>query len=369
MMNLSETFRILIRIHHSIKLFKYLPKYAMSRQVTLKTISKYTGFSVTTVSRALTGYDDVSKETKEKIISMAKELGYYPNQTARQLQKQQTDTIGLILPTHGPRFNDPYFSELIAGIGNQLSSYGMNLLLSVQAPGPNEISAYRHMVEGKRVDGLVVVRTRNEDERIQYLLSTSFPFVAFGRSNVAKEFNYIDEDGEAGVYELTQYLIELGHKKIGFISAPLHLMFANFRLEGYRKALLDYGLDFSADYVYEGDLTRKGGELGAQKLLRYSEKPTAIIASNDLMALSAMTYAQDLGLIIGKDISIAGFDDITPSDIFSLTTLRQPIYHIGCLLTNMLYKLIRNEPLEENQILLKPQLIKRNSTGRNVNSI
>ncbi|MBE0685598.1 MAG: LacI family DNA-binding transcriptional regulator, partial [Anaerolineaceae bacterium] len=145
----------------------------MSRQVTLKTISKQTGFSVTTVSRALTGYDDVSKETREKILEVANELGYYPNVTARQLQKQRTDTIGLILPTYGPRFNDPYFSELIAGIGNQLSSFGMSLLLSVQAPGPNEISAYRHMVEGKRVDGLIVVRTRNEDERIKYLLTTT----------------------------------------------------------------------------------------------------------------------------------------------------------------------------------------------------
>lgn len=337
----------------------------MSRQVTLKTISKYTGFSVTTVSRALTGYDDVSRETKEKILSAAKELGYYPNLTARQLQKQKMDTIGLILPTSKPRFNDPYFSELIAGIGNQLSNYGMSLLLSVQAPGPEEIAAYRHMVEGKKVDGLIVVRTRNEDERIRYLLTTSLPFVAFGRSNVSDEFNYIDEDGEGGVYELTKYLIDSGHKRIGLISAPLHLMFANFRLEGYRKALIDHGLEFSASYVFEGDLTRKGGELGAKELLSLPERPSAIIASNDLMALSAMTYAQELGLIIGKDLSIAGFDDVTPADIFSLTTLRQPIYDIGCLLTSMLYKLIQKEPLDESRILLKPRLIIRNSTGMN----
>ncbi len=339
----------------------------MSRQITLKTISKYTGFSVTTVSRALTGYNDVSKETKEKIFQAANELGYYPNLTARQLQKQKTDTIGLILPTSKPRFNDPYFSELIAGIGNQLSTYGMSLLLSVQAPGPDELLAYRHMVEGKKVDGLIVVRTRIEDERIRYLLSTSLPFVVFGRSKVSNEFNFIDEDGEAGVYELTKYLIDSGHRKIGFISAPLHLMFANFRLDGYRKALIENGLEFSNSYVFEGDLTRKGGELGAKTLLSLAEKPSAIIASNDLMALSAMTYAQEMGMVIGKDLSIAGFDDVTPADIFSLTTLRQPIYDIGCILTNMLCKLIQNEPLEESQVLLKPRLIIRNSTGVNIN--
>lgn len=335
----------------------------MSPQVTLKTISKYTGFSVTTVSRALTGYNDVAKETREIILAAANKLGYYPNLTARQLQKQRNDTIGLILPTYGPRFNDPYFSELIAGIGNQLSNFGMSLLLSVQAPGPDEISAYRHMVEGKRVDGLIVVRTRNEDERIKYLLTTSLPFVVFGRSNIGASFNFIDEDGEAGVYELTEYLISLGHKRIGFISAPFNLMFANYRLEGYRKALIDHGIDFNLQYVYEGDLTRKGGELGAKKLLSLAEKPTAILASNDLMALSAMSSAQEIGLTIGKDLSIAGFDDIPPSDVFSLTTLRQPIYHIGCLLSSMLYKLIQNETLDEPQVLLKPQLIIRNSTG------
>ena len=365
----SETFRILFKDTSNRSTFQVASNNnIMSRQVTLKTISKQTGFSVTTVSRALTGYDDVSKETREKILEIANELGYYPNFTARQLQKQRTDTIGLILPTYGPRFNDPYFSELIAGIGNQLSSFGMSLLLSVQPPGPNEISAYRHMVEGKRVDGLIIVRTRNEDERIKYLLTTTLPFVAFGRSNVSAHFNYIDEDGEAGVYELTKYLLDLGHKRIGFISAPFNLMFANFRLAGYRKALEDHGIGFSQDYIYEGDLTRKGGELGTKKLLSLSQKPTAIIASNDLMALSAMTYAQEIGLTIGKDLSIAGFDDVTPSDIFSLTTLRQPIYNIGCLLTSMLQKLIQNEPLEEAQILLKPQLIIRNSTGRNIES-
>lgn len=335
----------------------------MPNQVTLKTISNQTGFSVTTVSRALTGYDDVSKETRDKIQAAADKLGYVPNFTARQLQKQKTDTIGLIIPTFGPRFNDPYFSELIAGIGNQLSNYGMSLLLSVQAPGEGEIPAYKQMVEGRRVDGMIVVRTRTVDERLEYLASTGLPFVAFGRSTTGGNFHFIDEDGESGIYELTKYLINLGHQKISFISAPLNLMFANYRLAGYRRAIADHGLQLCQDYEYEGDLTRKGGLEGAKKLLGLANKPTAIIASNDLMALSAMSYVQEIGLTVGKDIAIAGFDDVTPADIFSLTTLRQPIYQIGCSLAEMLKKLIMNEPLKDPQVLLKPELIIRNSTG------
>ncbi|PKO19150.1 MAG: LacI family transcriptional regulator [Chloroflexi bacterium HGW-Chloroflexi-10] len=336
----------------------------MSTRVTLKTISEHTGLSVTTVSRALTGYDDVAVETRDKIMEAAAELGYYPNLTARQLQKQRTDTIGLILPTSGPRYNDPYFSELIAGIGDEMADYGLDLLLSTRAPGSEEIAAYRHMVEGKRVDGLIVVRTRKQDERIAYLAGTALPFVAFGRSDLEIDFPYIDEDGESGFFQLTQHLISQGHTRIGFISAPLNLLFANYRLEGYQRALKENNIPFNPEYVIQGDLTRQGGDRSTRQLLQLSTRPTAIIAANDLMALSALSVAREYGLKIGRDISIAGFDDVPPSDIFSLTTLRQPIYDIGRLLSAMLFKLIQGEPLTDRHLLLKPKLIIRQSTGQ-----
>lgn len=335
----------------------------MTQRVTLKTIARYTGYSVTTVSRALTEYDDVADETRETILAAARELGYYPNLTARQLQKQRTDTVGLILPTYGPRFNDPYFSELIAGIGDELAEYNLDLLISTRAPGPDEISAYRHMVEGKRVDGLIVVRTRQQDQRIAYLHQTDLPFVSFGRSDLGIDFPYIDEDGEAGFFQLTRYLIDLGHRNIGFISAPSNLLFATYRLNGYKKALKEANIPYRQEYVIPGDLTRLGGESATRKLLNLSERPTAIIAANDLMALSAISVAQEHGLQVGKDISIAGFDDVSPADIFGLTTLRQPIYDIGRLLSTTLYHLINHEGIEERHLLLKPKLVIRNSTG------
>ena len=340
----------------------------MSHRVTLKTIAKHTGLSVTTVSRALTNYSDVASETREKIFAAANELGYYPNQTARQLQKQRSDTIGLILPTYGPRFNDPYFSELIAGIGDELALYNFDLLLSTRAPGVNEIEAYRHMVEGRRVDGLIVVRTRKQDTRIAYLSGSSFPFVAFGRSDLEIDFPYIDEDGVTGFLELTNYLISLGHRRIAFISPPMDLTFSKYRLNGYLLALQQNGIAYQPMYVIQGDLTRRGGEDAARKLLELGEPPTAIVAANDLMALSAIYVAHELGLTVGKDISIAGFDDIPPADILSLTTLRQPIYDIGRQLSEMLVKLILNKSIPEQQILLKPELVIRNSTGVAPNS-
>jgi LacI family transcriptional regulator len=345
------------------KTFWKIPIQTMKTNVTLKTLAQITGYSITTVSRALAGYGDVAEATREKIVKTAEQIGYYPNLTARQLQRQRSDTIGLILPVHGPRYTDPYFNTIIAGIGDQLAEYGLDLLLSTHAPGgEDEMTAYRRVVEGRRVDGLIVIRTRSQDERIAYLGSSSFPFVAFGRSDLEIDFPYIDEDGESGFYELTQHLLSLGHTNIACISAPKNLMFANYRLRGFCEALEDAGLPCRDEWIVYGDLSRKGGERAAHQLLDLKEKPTAILAANDLMAIGAITVAKEKGLEIGKDVSIAGFDDIAPAELFSLTTLKQPIYQIGRQVTEMLYQRINDIPIENPSVLLKPRLILRDST-------
>ncbi|MBN1264223.1 MAG: LacI family DNA-binding transcriptional regulator [Anaerolineales bacterium] len=340
----------------------------MKSHITLKTIARATGFSITTVSRALAGYSDVAESTRTTIKDTAEKLGYYPNLTARQLQRQRSDTIGLILPAHGPRYTDPYFNTIIAGIGDQLAEFGLDLLLSTHPPGGNdEMAAYRRLVEGRSIDGLIVVRTRIQDERIAYLDRSGFPFVCFGRSDMDIEFPYIDEDGEAGFYELTQYLISLGHTRIACISAPEGLLFARYRMAGFCKALEDAGLPCREEWIVYGNLSRKGGENAANQLLDLDETPTAILAANDLMAIGAITVAKEKGLEIGKDLSIAGFDDIPPAELYSLTTLQQPIYEIGKQLTEMLHNQLQNIPIKNPHILLKPRLIIRDSTQPPVN--
>ncbi|MGD2158718.1 MAG: LacI family DNA-binding transcriptional regulator, partial [Anaerolineales bacterium] len=178
--------------------------------VTIKDIAERVGKSVTTVSRALHGYDDVSAETKALVQRIADEMGYTPNILAQRLQKQSTETIGVILPTFGPRFSDPFFSEFLAGIGNKASEIGYDMLVSTRAPGEEEMQAYRRIVQGGRVDGLVVLRTRRIDTRIQYLCEKKFPFIAFGRTEDGCDFPYVDEDGEYGMQLITEHLIKLG---------------------------------------------------------------------------------------------------------------------------------------------------------------
>ena len=333
--------------------------------VTLKDIAQATGKSVTTISRALNDHDDVSPDTKELVRNVATELGYTPNIFAQRLQKQHTDTIGLILPTFGPRFSDPFFSELLAGIGNQAANLGYDLLVSTRAPGEEEIKTYCSMVQGRRVDGFVLVRTRKEDARVECLQKANYPFVAFGRAEGNNDFPYVDEDGVYGMRLITQHLVSLGHRRIAYISPPPELMFAHYRLQGLKDGLAEAGIPADDSLFRIGNLTQRGGYEQASTLLDLPSPPTAIAACNDLMAFGAMSAAQERGLVVGKDISITGFDNIPMAEHSHppLTTLHQPLYQIGGMVCEMLIHLIRGEKLEKKKILLEPELVVRQSAG------
>jgi len=334
--------------------------------VTIKDIARKIGKSTTTVSRALHDYDDISPETKQLVRKVAAEMGYSPNTMAQRLQKQHTDTLALILPTYGPRFSDPFFSEFIAGLGNQAAHLGYDLLVSTRPPGEDELQAYRYNVQGRRVDGFVVVRTRCQDARIDYLRTVGFPFVAYGSVNGKLDFPLVDVDSRYGMNQVVDYLAELGHRRMACITPPMDLMFARHRLNGTCASLQSRGIPCDETLIVSSDLTQAGGYQQTQALLDAAEPPTAIIACNDLMALGAMSAVQERGLKVGMDISITGFDDIALAEHSHppLTTVRQPIEKIGEMVCEMLVNTIRNEPLECKQIILKPELVVRQSCGR-----
>ncbi|NDJ79161.1 MAG: substrate-binding domain-containing protein, partial [Chloroflexi bacterium] len=241
---------------------------------------------------------------------------------------------------------------------------GYDLLLSAQMRGEEELSAYRRMVAGGRLDGMVLARVMQHDPRIDYLNDVLHPFVVFGRSE-NPTYPYIDVDGVKAIYQLVQHFVDLGHRRIGFILSPPELAFTTHRLNGYRQAFGDFGLTYDERYVVPGDLTRQSGWQQAHNLLDLSPPPTAIIACNDIMALGAMRAIKENGLVVGQDIAVAGFDGIPEAEYAMppLTTVAQPIHDIGARLARMLILLIRGEELEEPQVLLEPQLIIRESSG------
>jgi LacI family transcriptional regulator len=333
--------------------------------VTLKDIAYELGISVTTVSRALAGYSDVAAETRERVRQAAAALGYQPNLTARRLQKQRTDTIGFILPTLGPRFSDPFFSEFLAGVGNEAGSRDYDLLVSTHAPdSPGEHQAYRRAVQGGWIDGLIVVRTRENDARIQLLHQSNFPFAAFGRTGNQNNFPYVDEDSAAGMRQLVEHLMERGHRRIAFIKPPNGLLFGRDRLQGYRDCMRDHGLAIRSEWIVDGDMTQHGGAEAVDRLLSLAEPPTAVIGGNDLMAIGAMNRLQQRGYHVGEDVAVGGFDDIPLAAYTNppLTTLHQPIYDIGRMTCAMLIDLINGRPADPPHVLLTPKLIIRQSS-------
>ena len=210
--------------------------------VTLRDIAQKVGKSVTTVSRALNDYDDVGPETKARVLQVAEELGYSPSTLAQRLRKKRAETLGLSLPTYGPRFSDPFFSEFIAGVGNKASQRGYDLLVSTHPPGDEESQAYHQSIRGRRVDGFLVVRTRRVDTRIDILREAGFPFVAFGRTEGELDFPFVDMDGTQGMQLVADHLLQLGHKRIAYISPPGELMFAHYRMKGLRETLAKAGI-------------------------------------------------------------------------------------------------------------------------------
>jgi LacI family transcriptional regulator len=336
------------------------------RSPTLKDIAEHLGLSITTVSRALAGYKDVAEATRQRVLLAAEKMGYVPDVTAQRLRKGRTDTIGFVIPTFGPRFSDPFFSELLAGIGNEAGRQHFDLLVSTQAPDtPDERAAYRRLVEGRLVDGLLIVRTRTQDSRIAYLARMGFPFVTFGRSDLKIDFPYVDVDGARGMGLVAKHLMSAGHHRLGYISAPKGLVFCDHRQSGLERTLQLSGLWLEPECIAGGDLTEQGGFTAMNRLLSLGPPPSAVLACNDLMAIGAISAAQQRGLVVGRDIAITGFDDI-PVAAHShppLTTVRQPVYQIGRRICDMLIRVIRGEELLERHVLLQPELVVRGSSG------
>ncbi len=334
----------------------------------LKEIAEALDLSVTTVSRALAGYPDVAEKTRQRVVDKAREMGYVPNVAAQHLQRQKANAIGFIIPTFGPRFSDPFFSELIAGIGNEAGRQGYDLLISTVPPGPKEIEAYRLQTYSHRVDGMIVVRTRHNDPRIAFLVKNEFPFVAFGSCDEDLDFPFVDVDGEDGTVQAVEHLVGLGHRRIAYLSGPKDLTFSTHRLQGFLKAMHEHGIPVEERWILVGKLTESSGHDLTAGLLDSDPRPTAVMTANDLMALGAMTAIQERGLQVGRDVSVVGFDDI-PLAAYShpaLTTVHQPIYRIATMVTEMLIRLLKGEPLEERVRWIKPRLVVRKSTGRPV---
>lgn len=336
--------------------------------VTLKNIADKVGKSVPTVSRALAGFDDISPKTRDYVQAVAKEMGYVPNNFARKLQSQKADAVGLILPgAENLRSSDPFFGLLLSGIIEKTSAAGMDLSISA-ASEENELDVYMEHIKSQRVDGFIIVRTHREDKRIELLRKNNFPFVSFGRMENDNDFHFVDEDGTWGIEQIVDHLVQLGHTNLGCIAEPLLFTKSFLRVQGFKNGLKKNNLPFSDENLVVTNYRQRSGREAALRLLDLPDPPTAIVALNDLLAIGAIQAARERGLVVGKNVSITGFDDIVLAEMSTpgLTTLHQPAHKMGTLVAQNLIQQIKNQSIEQSQIVLKPTLVVRDSTGKPV---
>ena len=333
--------------------------------VTIREVARRLNLSITTVSRALDGYADVAEETRQLIVKTAQEMGYVPNQAARQLRRRRTDTIGYILPADEPRFFDPFFAEFTAGLADEAAAHGFDLLVSTAPPGSQaEKQAYERWVQGHKVDGMVLNRLHLFDWRVQYLMQAKFPFVSHERSLDPYDYPTVEIKGKHWFSVLIDHLVSLGHRRIAYIGAPAELKLQAERLEGYRSGLTRHGVSFEPALVISGNLTSEGGYQAAMRLLALPDPPTAIACANDATAIGVLYAAHERSLVVGEELAVAGFDGIEGFEHTQppLTTINQPVYQIARQLAGMLTAQFQSQPLEETHVLIEPVLEIRQST-------
>ncbi|MES2933772.1 MAG: substrate-binding domain-containing protein [Pseudomonadota bacterium] len=330
----------------------------------LKNLAKTLGISETTVSRALNGYPEVSERTRLRVVAAAKAAGYRPNPMARSLAVGRTNVIGIIYPLHPNDLGDPMFMDIVGGMSEALEEKQMDLIIAPVSP-TNELRSYQHMVQGRRVDGLVVSRTRLHDQRLAYLAKQGLPFVAHGRTQLNEPHAWFDYDNEAGMRLAVKRLVSLGHKRVALISAPLEMNFARQRYDSFVETMHTSDLSVDPQYLIENTIDRRTGYQAMQQLLSCNPPPSAVIVDNHMSGVGAVRALLDAGVAIGREISIivwGGMEDSLAG--YNVTTVHQPEPgRAGAKMVEMLLSLLDGTPPSELQVLWQPVLMLGETAG------
>ncbi|MFT4148773.1 MAG: LacI family DNA-binding transcriptional regulator [Paracoccaceae bacterium] len=337
----------------------------MSGGSTLKDLADQLGLSTATVSRALSGHPRISEETRERVAAAARDAAYVPNRAAQSLASgRATGFVGLVTCDPGYGREASYLGEFVQGLGQGLHERGVDLFLSFQADPEAEMAAIRNIVRTRRADGLILGRTAEADPRIDWLLTQGFPFVTFGRTAAEPApFDWVDTDGAAAFAQAGQMLYALGHRHFGLITIEEGMTFRRHRSEGLARALAgtDARLSVATSPRYDATLRRRA----IHQMLTAPDRPTAIVALFDGLALAVVEEAQVLGLRIPQDLSVIGFDNIHAAEHCrpALTTFDSETMAAARELATLLIARMADPKAPPNHHLIVPRLVLRNSHG------
>jgi DNA-binding LacI/PurR family transcriptional regulator len=330
--------------------------------ITIKDIATLAKVSQGTVSKVLNNAPGVAVETRKRIQKLIDELEYHPNASAQSLASRRTDNIGVIIPHTGVySMSSAYWPILLTSITEKAAARGLNVVLSTARSEEDVDSAYRSILRGRRVDGLIIGSEQFGRKQLAELLFKGFPFVMVGKSPFLNHC-YVDVDNAGGSASATRYLIGLGHRRIVMFAGPEHYPSVVERVEGYRAAMTAAGLEPTVLHA------AYHAETASEKIARLFEArplPTALfVAAGDLVA-AALRTASALGLTIPSDLALVVFDDhpyyqyISPA----ITAVSQPIHDLGQAAVDMLFTLMDGKEPEKSNRILPTKLIVRSSCG------
>jgi LacI family transcriptional regulator len=327
---------------------------------TIKDVALRANVSVTTVSHVVNSTRFVSEDSRQRVNEAIAVLKYVPSALARSLKNNRTYTIGMMIPN----CTNPFFAELIRGIEDTCFASNFNVILCNSDEDSNKQRKYIRVLMEKQVDGLIVFSLGDDKQLSVLLAETNVPQILLDREVDQIKADLVKVDHEAGGWIATRHFIDLGHRRIACITGPLDLTSARQRLHGYRRALNEAGLEVNPQWEVEGGFTSENGYLAMQRLLVLGHRPSAVFASNDLMALGALCAATRHGLRVPQDISVVGFDDIALAAYTSppLTTVAQPKHQLGSMAANFLMDRIVHPDRPLRREIFQPQLCLRQST-------
>lgn len=324
------------------------------KYITLKMVAERAGVSVNTVSRAINNKSDINEETKKRVLKVAQELGYVQNATAVALRTKKTRTLGVVIADN----RNPFYAEVLNGIEEAAREKNYHIILANTQRDYQKEEEAINLLLAKRVDGLLITPVQDRNDDIKNLIEANIPFVIVGRDFKNIEVDAVYNDEVKGGFLATKYLIKKGHKRIALINGFLHKSPARGRLEGYKKALKEYGIPFDDSLVSVGDIDVKDGYERTKQLLEKGLNFTAIFAYNDMMAFGAMRAIKEKGLRIPEDIGLVGYDDIPFSSLISpsLTTIRLKKQELGVESLKLLLSRINVSRKKTKKIMLDVEL-------------
>lgn len=329
--------------------------------ITIYDVAREASVSMATVSRVVNGNPNVKPSTRKKVLEAIDRLGYRPNAVARGLASKKTTTVGVIIPD----ISSTFFAELARGIEDIATMYKYNIILSNSDQNLDKELHLLNTMLGKQVDGIVFMGGNIQEVHVEEFKRSPVPIVLAASIDPLGQTASVNIDYEQAAFDAVSLLIEKGHHQIAYVTGPLEEPINKLgKMEGYKRALKEAGIEFNEEYIIEGDYSYESGMEAFDKYEEFDVKPTAIFTGTDEMALGVVHAAQDKGYNIPNDLEIVGFNNSRLATMVrpQLTTVVQPIYDIGAVAMRLLTKLMNKEEVDMNVVQLPHRIEIRQST-------